>query len=207
MLTLTYGSVETISVPFFISRDQAGTNPGWECFTDIPTLFRLIEEDDVKNSPILAIALATMLGASTAAYAQAPAPAAPAPAAPAAQTTPAPMTRTGSFVSTQAPDQWLASQVIGMNVYGPADESLGDVSDVLFDRQGNVIAAVIGVGGFLGIGQKAVAVPITMVEVVRANDTDKLVLRKTKDELKAAPEFQKLNAAPVATGTTRPVAR
>lgn len=62
-------------------------------------------------------------------------------------------------------------------------------------------------GGFLGIGQKAVAVPITMVEVVRANDTDKLVLRKTKDELKAAPEFQKLNAAPVATGTTRPVAR
>jgi len=164
----------------------------------------LTEEDDVKNSPILAIALATMLGASTAAYAQAPA--APAPAAPSAHTTPAPMTPSGSFVSTQAPDQWLASQVIGMDVYGPADENLGDVSDVLFDRQGNVIAAVIGVGGFLGMGQKAVAVPITMVEVVRANDTDKLVLRKTKDELKAAPEFKKLNAAPVTTGTvgTRP---
>jgi len=164
----------------------------------------------VKNTPFYAIAIASVLAATGAVSAQQamPAPAQTPAGPPAAMPDHAgrPHT-TGGFVTQQAPNQWLATQLIGMNVYGPADESLGDVNDVLFDRQGNVLAAVIGVGGFLGVGEKAVAVPIAMVEVTRHNNAERLVLRQTKEQLKAAPEFVKYKAEPAATGTvTRPAA-
>lgn len=158
----------------------------------------------MNKSPLIAAAVATLLGATavgTTAIAQTPM--APAPIAPAVMPDHATPRVTG-FVSSQAADQWLASQLIGMDVYGAADENLGDVNDVLFDRRGNVLAAVIGVGGFLGMGEKQVAVPIAMIEVLRHNDADKLVLRQTKDQLKAAPEFHKFNAAPATTGSVAP---
>ncbi len=157
----------------------------------------------MKKFPFVAVVAVSVLGATAlGTTAKAQSPAAPAPTAPAVM--PDHMTPRAGFVATQTADQWLASQLIGMDVYGAADENLGDVNDVLFDRRGNVVAAVIGVGGFLGMGEKQVAVPMAMVEVVRSNNADKLVLRKTRDELKAAPEFHKLNAAPATTGSVTP---
>src|SRR6202022_1499113 len=45
------------------------------------------------------------------------------------------------------------------NVYDPSDNKIGDIDDVLIDKEGNVTALIIGVGGFLGMGEKDVAIP------------------------------------------------
>jgi sporulation protein YlmC with PRC-barrel domain len=61
-------------------------------------------------------------------------------------------------------DTWRASKLIGVGIYGPDDEKVGDVNEVLVDRKGQMQAIVVGVGGFLGIGEKDVAVPFGEVE-------------------------------------------
>ena len=63
-------------------------------------------------------------------------------------------------MSQQQPGQWMASKLIGTTVVGPNNESIGDVNDVLLDRSGQAVGwSSIGVGGFLGIGEKDVAGP------------------------------------------------
>ena len=64
-----------------------------------------------------------------------------------------------SFVTNQAIDQWRASKLVGVSVMGAEQKSIGTIEDVLIDHDGNAQTVVIGVGGFLGIGEKAVAVP------------------------------------------------
>ncbi len=58
----------------------------------------------------------------------------------------------------QSPSEWRASKVIGLYVYNDADERLGAINDLLTDANGKIEKAVIGVGGFLGIGESNVAV-------------------------------------------------
>ncbi|MDI4664089.1 PRC-barrel domain-containing protein [Xanthobacter autotrophicus] len=157
----------------------------------------------MKNTPIYA-AIATILLSTTALAQTATTPASPTP--PAATTPMAPGATMGqsgqAFIQQQRADQHLASSLIGMSVHGAADETLGEINDLLLDRNGMVSAAVIGVGGFLGVGEKDVAVPFQAVEVTRnADGKNRLVLRKTKDELKAAPEFAKYESAPATTGS------
>jgi hypothetical protein len=62
------------------------------------------------------------------------------------------------------PGQVMGSDLRGTRVYGSNNESIGDISDLLIDKQGQVVAAVVGVGGFLGIGQKDVAVPFQALD-------------------------------------------
>src|SRR5215207_6226937 len=71
----------------------------------------------------------------------------------------------GNFIDRQQPGQFLSSSLIGTAVNGPNNERIGDVNDVLLDRNGQAVAIVIGVGGFLGIGEKDVAVPFRQVEL------------------------------------------
>jgi sporulation protein YlmC with PRC-barrel domain len=59
------------------------------------------------------------------------------------------------------PDQWRAGDLDGVDVYNDKNEKIGDISDVILDRTGKVEAVIIGVGGFLGIGQRDVGVPFT----------------------------------------------
>lgn len=94
------------------------------------------------------------------------------------------------FITMEAPNDWMASELIGSTVYGPAEENLGNINDLVADADGRVKAVVIGVGGFLGIGEKDVAVPFASVEMVRNNNAETLVLRQTRDELKNAPTFK-----------------
>src|SRR3954447_25297622 len=61
---------------------------------------------------------------------------------------------------------WRTSKVIGLNVYNDNNESLGSISDLLTDKSGNIKAAVIGVGGFLGVGEHLVAIPWDKVKFV-----------------------------------------
>jgi sporulation protein YlmC with PRC-barrel domain len=80
-----------------------------------------------------------------------------------------------------------ASKLIGASVYGTDGKSVGDVNDLLVDRgSGKVANAVLSVGGFLGIGEKRVAVPLTDIKVGSDN---KLTIEMTKDQLKNAPAF------------------
>ena len=97
------------------------------------------------------------------------------------------------FIAKQSPDQHLASKFNGTDVIGTDDKKIGDVSDVLFDKDQKVVAFVVGVGGFLGIGQKDVAIAPASFQTVPGKDaTDfKLRLAMTKDELKAAPTFER----------------
>jgi len=69
------------------------------------------------------------------------------------------------------PGQMLGSDLRGTRVYGANNENIGDISDTLIDRNGQVVAVIVGVGGFLGIGQKDVAVPFQALEIVADNQT------------------------------------
>ena len=70
----------------------------------------------------------------------------------------------GQFMTHMQPDQWRASKLVGVNIYGQNNEKIGDVNEVLIDRKGNADAVVIGVGGFLGMGEKDVAIPFSAIE-------------------------------------------
>jgi hypothetical protein len=127
-------------------------------------------------------------------------PATPAPdasdnqaAAPAATEAPAATKQvadTEKFLNQQQDSQILASSIIGQTVYDSADNNLGSVTDIVLAKDGSMDAVIIGVGGFLGIGQKNVAVSIDAInQTTDDNGNLKLVLDVTKDDLDSAPQF------------------
>ena len=61
---------------------------------------------------------------------------------------------------------WRASKLVGLSVYNENNESLGSINDLLTDKSGNIKAVVIGVGGFLGVGEHLVAVPLDKIKFV-----------------------------------------
>ena len=61
---------------------------------------------------------------------------------------------------------WRTSKVVGLSVYNDGNESLGSINDLLTDKSGNIKAVVIGVGGFLGVGEQLVAVPFDKIKFV-----------------------------------------
>jgi len=61
---------------------------------------------------------------------------------------------------------WRSSKLVGLNVYNDSNESLGSISDLLTDKNGDIKAVVIGVGGFLGVGEHLVAVAFDKVKFV-----------------------------------------
>src|SRR5205085_3734734 len=73
------------------------------------------------------------------------------------------------FVAKQTQDQWLATKFKGTDVIGTDDKKIGDVSDILFDKDKKIIAYIVGVGGFLGIGQKDVAIDPASFQMVPAS--------------------------------------
>jgi len=82
---------------------------------------------------------------------------------------------------------WLASDVYKADVYDPSEHRIGKVTDLIIDSNGNVTGAIIGVGGFLGAGQKDVVIPFKELKASTRDGKDWLVLNRTKDELKRAP--------------------
>lgn len=70
----------------------------------------------------------------------------------------------GQFMTQIQPNQIMASKLIGTKVVSANNESIGDINDVIVDRNGQAVAAVVGVGGFLGIGEKDVAIPFNSLE-------------------------------------------
>jgi sporulation protein YlmC with PRC-barrel domain len=71
-----------------------------------------------------------------------------------------------STTSSSHQGEWRASKVVGLSVYNNNNESIGSINDLLTDKSGNIKAVVIGVGGFLGVGEHLVAVPFDQVKFV-----------------------------------------
>jgi sporulation protein YlmC with PRC-barrel domain len=92
-------------------------------------------------------------------------------------------------------DGWLASEIIGETIYNStADdaEAIGDVSDFVLDENGEIGAVVVGVGGFLGIGQKRVAINWADLELTEDMDgNNRLVASMTREQLENAAEFDR----------------
>lgn len=111
-----------------------------------------------------------------------------------------------TYLTEQSATQISANNFIGQSVY-TGEDSIGEINDLIIEEKGGVVAAVIGVGGFLGIGEKDVAVPMSKITVTRdADDVNELRLTtmETADALKAAPEFKKLDVRADASSTMTP---
>jgi hypothetical protein len=76
------------------------------------------------------------------------------------------------------------------NVYDPGDNKIGEIADLLVEPDGKIPAVMVSVGGFLGIGEKDVAVPFNAVRITKKENKTYLVLNATKDALKSAPGFK-----------------
>jgi sporulation protein YlmC with PRC-barrel domain len=86
---------------------------------------------------------------------------------------------------------WRVSKFMGSKVMNNANETIGDINDVLIDKEGKVSAVVIGVGGFLGLGERNVAVSFNALNLSRdANGMATVKVNATKDSLKGAPEWK-----------------
>jgi hypothetical protein len=106
--------------------------------------------------------------------------------------TPANSAAGGGFVQNQHATDWRGSKLIGSIVYGPDNASIGSVSDVLIGNDSQVRAVVIGVGGFLGVGEKDVAIPLDALNIARkpeSSSIEKITVSFSKDDLKNAPIF------------------
>ncbi len=127
--------------------------------------------------------------------------------------------KSGSATTTQtasAAGLWQASKLIGLNVYNDQNEKIGSIKDLMADKSGNIASAVVGVGGFLGMGERDVAVkwadlkwsnepvrtaassntttrPATTGAASASNSPktypDHAVFNASKDQLKAMPQF------------------
>jgi sporulation protein YlmC with PRC-barrel domain len=122
-------------------------------------------EDNMKNLAAAAL-LSVAAALSGSAYAQT--------AQPADRTTPAVATSKNAD-KLMLKGQWRASKLMGLNVYNDANEKLGDINELIVDKEGKISAVVIGVGGFLGMGEHDIAVSMDKLkfkeEAVRTSST------------------------------------
>ncbi|MGV3634252.1 MAG: PRC-barrel domain-containing protein [Pseudorhodoplanes sp.] len=125
-----------------------------------------------------------------------------------AQTTPAPQPNapaaTNQTMNKPATGQWRASKLIGVDVYNQQNEKLGEINELILTSSGQIAGAVIGVGGFLGMGERDVMVPLNQLRFSNEGTTttgsardgdrqwypDRAVLNANKDQLKQMPEFK-----------------
>ena len=99
--------------------------------------------------------------------------------------------------TTTASGQWRTSKMDGLKVYNEANENIGTINDLLMDKNGDIKIAVIGVGGFLGMGEHLVAVPYEKLKFVN----EPVAYTGTGANTGAKPAGTTTGAA---TGTDRP---
>lgn len=107
-------------------------------------------------------------------------------------TTPAPATNTAATTEARASSSLLASQFMGQTVWSPNNENVGEINDIVMNKDLDTIVAIVGVGGFLGIGEKDVAIPIDQITANKdANNNLTLRIAMTKQQLESAPAFDR----------------
>lgn len=96
------------------------------------------------------------------------------------------------FLTRQAAGEVRAEQLIGTKVINTKSEDVGSIDDLVVSKNDGIVAAVISVGGFLGVGDKLVAVNANSVSFHEAKDNTLVaMIDKSKADLEAAPSFRK----------------
>lgn len=126
----------------------------------------------------------------------------PSPTPPSATTSPetnatAPQTNNAASTSTMSPQwyqreqgEWRSSKLIGAKVENNAGDTVGDINDIILAKDGSASAAIIGVGGVLGVGEREVAVQFKSLQLSRDENGNAIAkLNTTKDALKKAPQW------------------
>src|SRR5215468_7568001 len=122
----------------------------------------------VSKLGVVAAVVATL---SSAAYAQQ------------SQTTGAASSAPSQTLATLPPDASTVTNWYRQNVYDPSDTKIGEITDVLVNRDGKITSLMVSVGGFLGIGEKHVAVPFDNVHATERKGEKWLTMNTTKDAL------------------------
>jgi sporulation protein YlmC with PRC-barrel domain len=105
------------------------------------------------------------------------------------------------FLTKQESSDWLVGNLIGKSVVNADNESIGDVNDLVTDQNGKIIAIVVGAGGFLGIGEKDVAIRFEDVKLARDENNDvKIIADLDKEKLASAPDYQTLDEQQMTVG-------
>lgn len=127
-----------------------------------------------------------------------------APMALAQTTTHETATRAGAMTRMKA-DQIRVTDMNGATVYDTKNQNIGDVKDIILDKDGRVAAVVLDVRSFLGVGGKMVALPITDLKVSFNNNKPRFTVSMTKEQLKSARAFE-FNQKNAASGSSTPPA-
>lgn len=98
--------------------------------------------------------------------------------------------------------EWRASKLVGVNVYNEANEKIGDINEVILDKSGKVANVILGVGGFLGMGEHYVAVAFDKLKWVNEPARSTTVSTSTEPANKAATNVDS-NARTASDGTVR----
>jgi sporulation protein YlmC with PRC-barrel domain len=96
-----------------------------------------------------------------------------------------------NFVTNEGQGEWLVGNVWNKSVYNAAGKSIGDLKDVLIDKDGKVVAIVVGVGGFLGLGEKDVAVDYNYLKNNGGISDKRITIGMTEQQLREAPTFRR----------------
>ena len=122
--------------------------------------------------------------------------------------TPAAPAASGSVITAPASGQWRTSKLIGVDVYNNNDEKIGDISELISDANGKIDTVVIGVGGFLGIGQSDVAVKFDQLKFVNEPVSSKTAANTAPaggaGGAMNRPTSSTVGAAPAASASTEP---
>ena len=92
-------------------------------------------------------------------------------------------------ITMQDDNTILVDDLLGATVYNASDENVGDINDLIIGLDGSVKGVVIGVGGFLGMGEREVAIEMAALDVVDPDGDPRLVTSATRADLENAPEF------------------
>ena len=99
--------------------------------------------------------------------------------------------RAQSGYLAEPPKQSLMTSGVGVvPVFGPGGEQVGDVEDVILGFDGDVVAVIVGLGGFLGLAERLIAVPAERITFSQGDKQPRADLVDTRDVLEAAPTFQ-----------------
>ena len=95
-----------------------------------------------------------------------------------------------TFLQVQEEAQFLAAdEVIGKDVVNVQDEEVGTIADLVMDQEQKLVGIVLSVGGFLGVGEKWVAIPVDEIEFPTRDQPARLLVAVTEEQLTNAPDF------------------
>ncbi len=116
------------------------------------------------------------------------------------------------FIVSQNADHQLVNDLMGKSVMGADDSAIGSIKDLVMDSENRLVGVIVGVGGFLGIGEKLVGMPMDALTIIPeveataatgggdafAREIEEIRVDMTREDLENAPEFARLEPPPAA---------